>query len=282
MTSKERIEAFFDDQLSTTEKEGLLRDIESDQSLKAEYEFQKEVVEGIQAYRKQELIAKLNTIEVASVGSSTLIKILGTLGIAAVVSGGLFWYINNDQVEPNVEEKLEVVEEPTIQDNDKVPTEAFDKTAADNDLQVKEEVVIDNQESNTEVIPEISETTPDVQIPEMTEPDSEGISAVEDDREVPVSMKTESLSITSTADVEIKLDKRYNFHYQVVNGDLSLYGDFKDSKFEIIELKTSVGLKLYLYYGERYFELKDDSQEVRPLQPVDNKSVITELDKRRL
>ena len=282
MTNTERIEAFFDDQLSATEKEGLLRDIESDQSLKTEFEFQKEVIEGIKVYRKQELIAKLNAVEVASVGTSTLTKILGSLGIAAIVSGGLFWYYSTDQVATTTEENIETIEAPRIEANNNDPVAIIEETATADELVVKEETAEETVRLDPEITTKSVETTPDVQVPEMTEPATEGISAVEDNREVPESINTESRSITSRADVEIKLDKRYDFHYQVINGDLSLYGDFKDSKFEIIELKTNVGIKLYLYYNERYFELKDDSQEIRSLEPVENKKIIEELDKRRL
>src|SRR5210317_27817 len=98
MTNKERIEAYFDDQLSTTEKESLLRDIDSNQSLKAEFEFQQEVIEGIQAYRKQELISRLNSVEIASVGNSALIKILGLIGALTILTGGLYWYLTTNEL----------------------------------------------------------------------------------------------------------------------------------------------------------------------------------------
>ena len=96
MTNRDRIEAYFDNSLSTTEKESLLRDIQSDSSLKSEFQLQKDIVEGIQVYRKQELIARLNAVNVASTGQTTLLKIVGGLGIAAAITGGAFWYFTDD------------------------------------------------------------------------------------------------------------------------------------------------------------------------------------------
>ena len=73
-------------------------------------------------------------------------------------------------------------------------------------------------------------STPDVVIPTMEEPDSEGIAALDENHDAPESMSSEAITISSSADIEVKLSKKYNFHYQVVNGDLTLYGDFDESK----------------------------------------------------
>ena len=283
MTNRERIEAYFDNQLSTTEEESLLRDIESDSSLKTEFEFQQDIVEGIQAYRKEQLIARLNNVKVASTGTSTLTKVIGTMGVAAIITGGLFWYFDSDKAVQMPVEEIEVVEKsspvkgndletiPAEQNGENIVAEkAGSPTANDN-----------NADSNKPVSKSAESTTPDVQVPDMVEPDSEGISAVDDDSRAPESLSTQSVAVSSSGDVEIKLDKKYNFHYQVLNGDLTLYGEFNDSKFEVIELKTNLGIKLYLYYNNRYFELKNDSEKIRPLVPVESKEIITELDKRR-
>ena len=54
MTNQEKIEAYFDNQLSADEQKDLFSQLESDASLKKEFEFQEEIVEGLKAYRKQE------------------------------------------------------------------------------------------------------------------------------------------------------------------------------------------------------------------------------------
>ena len=283
MTNRERIEAYFDNQLSTTEEESLLRDIESDSSLKTEFEFQQDIVEGIQAYRKEQLIARLNNVKVASTGTSTLTKVIGTMGVAAIITGGLFWYFDSDKAVQIPVGKIEVVSKsspvkgndletiPAEQNGENIVAEKAESSSANDN----------STDSNMPASKSTESTTPDVQVPDMVEPDSEGISAVDDDSRAPESLSTQSVAVSSSGDVEIKLDKKYNFHYQVLNGDLTLYGEFNDSKFEVIELKTNLGIKLYLYYNNRYFELKNDSEKIRPLVPVESKEIITELDKRR-
>jgi vacuolar-type H+-ATPase subunit E/Vma4 len=281
MTNRERIEAYFDDQLSTTEKESLLRDIESDPSLKAEFDFQNEVVEGIQNFRKEELITRLNNVEVASVGTSALTKIIGTIGVAAIVTGGLYWYFGSEPSVDLPEDKVEIIEEGTseqeidmVTPKEEEPTEVIviDKASESTNEESSEPASTRRQQA---------ESSADVNVPVMVEPATDGIAAVEDNHDAPESLNSEPVSVTSSADVEIKLDKQYKFHYQVVDGDLTLFGDFNKSKFELIELKTNLGIKLYLYYNELYYELKSDSSEIRPLVPLDNQEVIDELEKRR-
>ena len=284
MTNRERIEAYFDDQLSTTEKESLLRDIESDTALKAEFNFQNEVVEGIQAYRKQQLITRLNNVKVASFGSSALTKIIGAIGIAAIVSVGLFWYFNGAETSQEVSPITEIVdvplktEEPSaIKPTEEDPT----KAEAANEDDAPNITKKTTKQNNEPVVKQEQEITPDVNVPEMVEPASEKVDELTDDNIAPESIKSEAIALNSSANVEIKLDKRYNFHYQIVNDDLTLYGDFNESTFEIIELKINSGIELFLYYNKNYFALKDDSDKIRPLEPVDNKLLIEKLDKRR-
>lgn len=283
MTNRERIEAYFDNNLSTTERESLLRDIESDPSLKAEFEFQQEVINGIKAYRKEELIARLDNVQVASIGNATLTKILGAIGLAAIVSGGLFWFYgtdNNERIES--ENSIEISEEP------KTGTEATEEVAdeANMPVEVIEKAVEETESPGAPVEETVStaqtkDVTPDIVIPDVVEPDSDAITALDDSHEAPESMKTEAVSVTSTANIEIKIDKRYDFHYQVIDGDLTLFGDFDDSTFEVIELKTNLGIKLYLYYNKLYYELKSDTEEIRPLEPVSDNVLVEELNKRR-
>lgn len=281
MTNRDRIEAYFDNSLSTTEKESLLREIETDASLKSEYEFQKDIVEGIQAYRKQELIARLNAVKVASTGQTTLIKIVGSLGIAAVITGGAFWYFNDNTAQDSMNEV--VSENITLEES--LPSEP---ESTNTEPVVSDVVPEDNSENKPEQIEVVREakqkedsSTPDVVIPTMEEPDSEGIAALEENHDAPESMSSESLTISSSADIEVKLSKKYKFHYQVVNGDLTLYGDFDDSKFEVIELRTNKGINLYLFYKDFYYQLKSDSDKIRPLEAVESETLITELNKRR-
>lgn len=91
----DKVAAYFDNELSEAEKQDFLKELEANPELKSEFEFQQQVVEGIQAARKAELKAMLDNVPVASVGtSSTSIIYKAILGGAAtiLVGTGIYWY----------------------------------------------------------------------------------------------------------------------------------------------------------------------------------------------
>ena len=90
-----------------------------------------------------------------------------------------------------------------------------------------------------------------------------------------------TIKLNSKTDVEVKLDKKYDFHYQVRNGGLVLYGNFNESPFEVIELKTNQGINSYLYFKNQFYSLTDKSENINPLVVLTNKELIIELERRR-
>jgi len=286
MTNRERIEAYFDNELSSTEKESLLQEMESDSSLKSDFEMQKEIIEGIKAYRKEQLIAKLNTVKVSSVGQASFLKLAGILGAVAIISGGTLWYFysNNNSIEPEKQEPNQevVLEDTSPQINPEQPAIAEEPTEEVEISKPIEEPV----ESGSETVRETTKTeqsvTPEAAVPDLVEPDSDATPEIDENPDAPQTIATGTAAVTSTADIVVKLHKKYDFHYQVIGGDLTLYGEFDNSKFELIELNTNLGLKLYLFYDKLYYELKSDTEDIRPLSPVEDNEIIAQLDKRRL
>ena len=59
----DKVAAYFDNELSEAEKQDFLKELEANPELKSEFEFQQQVVEGIQAARKAELKAMLDKLE---------------------------------------------------------------------------------------------------------------------------------------------------------------------------------------------------------------------------
>ena len=58
MENIQKIEAFFNNELSDSQKEEFLADLKTDQALQSEFAQQEEIVEGIKDYRKAELISR--------------------------------------------------------------------------------------------------------------------------------------------------------------------------------------------------------------------------------
>ena len=292
MTNNERIEAYFNNELPEADKQQLMQDINSDASLKSEFQFQESVIDGIKDYRKKELIAGLDNIEVVSTGQSILLKTIGTIGIAAVVTVGTYMWINRAEDQPMISEEVTNTEQLVTQ-----PEETQEEVA--NEIEpnniIEEEKVSEGEKANTELVAEAVDTeqaavksdeddsavVPHVIIPEVQEPESGSSVDVDEDLSAPEAMASSTIRLRSSTDVEVKLSKKYNFHYQVKNGGLILFGNFNDSPFEVIELKTNQGINSYLYFEDHFYSLANDSEEIKPLKTIENEQLIKELEKRR-
>ena len=285
MTNSERTEAYFNNELPEAEKQQLLNDVDSDPSLKSEFQFQQDVVDGIKAFRKKELIARLDNVQIAATGQSVLLKGLTVLGIASIATVGTYMWINSDSDKELIAEesgKIEQVisqpdENPLVVDGTAEVT-STKKEDVLNDIPVAEKKNTDKKASSAN---ETTASVPEIIMPEVMEPDSSNDAISEDNLVAPEAMNTSEINISTSTNVEVKFSKKYNFHYQVTDGQLILYGEFEDSPFEVLEMKTNKGIQSYLFYKDNFYNLNSNSEDIEPLQVIENKELIKELQKRR-
>ena len=281
MTNSERIEAYFNNELPEAEKQQLLNDVNSDPTLKSEFQFQEDVVDGIKAYRKKELIAKLDNVQIASTGQAVLLKTLGVIGIAGIATVSTFMWVNNNSDNETVIDKTEIVLPKEIEQPAEVKETIAPITNEKEDASVKE-FIVQKKIAEKEVKPQESEADmPSIVIPEVMEPDSSSDAILEDDLEAPEAIGSSEINISTSTNVNVVFSKKYTFHYQVKEGQLTLFGDFEDAPFEVIEMKTNQGIKSYLYYKNNFFGLNNISEDILPLEKIGNKGLIEELEKRR-
>ena len=290
MTNNERIEAYFNNELTESDRQQLMQDINSDASLKSEFQFQETVIDGIKDYRKKELIARLDNIQVASTGQSMLLKTIGVIGLATVVTVGTYMWINRTEDQPVINEEINNTEQLVAQPEETqeaAVNEVQTNTIVEEDKTGSEMVVeADDRTSNsasTSVTPDKDDSivVPNVVIPEVEEPESDTSVNVDEDLSAPEAMASSSIRLRTSTDVEVKLSKKYDFHYQVQDSGLTLYGEFHNSPFEVIELKTNQGINSYLYFENHFYSLAYVSDEIMPLLLIENKQLIKELEKRR-
>ena len=283
MTNYERIEAFFNNEFTEAEQQQLHQDMESDASLKADFQHQKEVVNGIKAYRKAELIARLDNIQIITSGQSLLLKTLGIIGVASIFAVSTYIWINMSEEQPTKNELVVETEQIAIPQVKKQ-----ELIIANNDANEMPKEEISNDRTEIKGIEKEETTTakvdqviPDIIIPDVQEPESGASVKVDEELSAPESMALATIQLSTSTDVEVKLSKKYNFHYQVNDGGLTLYGNFNDSPFEVIELKTNKGINSYLYFKDHFYSLLINSSEIQPLVALKDKQLIEELQKRR-
>ena len=288
MTNSERIEAYFNNELTEAERQQLLQDVDTDASLKSEFQFQQEVIDGIKAYRKQELIARLDKVEIVSAGKPVWLKVLGITGTVAVVTLGTYLWLDKTTGQTSHKAESSQVEETIAPNQEALPAneQVADKITPIADTQGEAMATDTKKDEQPEPAGKTdkAETTskvPDVVIPEITEPETEATTTTDVDITAPKAMSSSAVRLSTSTDVEVRLSKKYKFHYQVKDGGLILYGNFNDSPFEVLEMKTSKGIKSYLYYKGHFYALATDSDKIRPLVAIENQELIAELQKRR-
>ena len=280
----DKVAAYFDNELSEAEKQDFLKELEANPELKSEFEFQQQVVEGIQAARKAELKAMLDNVPVASVGtSSTSIIYKAILGGAAtiLVGTGIYWYYFSSNT------PAESVQEPvTIEYTDKeqvVEIDNSDVNLEDNNIESQQNAHSEADNKRSSKVENKPSGTPKVNMPEMPDTDDGFASKTlpEESLEVPKTVRNASVNLNSKIDVEVKMKKKYDFHYQFASGKLVLYGDFDDSLFEVLELNVQDESTLYLFYKSNYYYLNDRSGEISELEAVKDEPLKEKLENLR-
>ena len=289
MTNYEKIEAFFDGELNESERDLLLREIESDPALKQEFELQKDIIEGIKAYRKEQLIARLDKLDVATSGQVSLLKTMGLIGLAGILLVGGYILLKPDVQAPA--EKITTKELPQAapQEPDVRKETAVEESQPDQTMITSEKnagkkdatAATATKEPAATGKKEKVATPPTVTIPEFAEPANEEPQMADESPDAPSPVTSAAVRLKENTTVEVKFSKRYKFHYQVKDGGLILYGEFDQGPFEVIEVKTNKGIASYLYYHNNFYCLETDSEEIKPLVAVTNPELIKQLEKRR-
>ncbi len=275
MNNFEKVEAYFNNELSNSEKNDFLNDVETNTELKSEYDFQKDVIGGIKEVRKAELKAMLDKVPIAaSIGTAStyMYKILGGAA-ATILIGSSVWYYTNSSNE------LHIVPETKTEAISKV--DEADKPRLDKNIEAKP--IKKSQENNTSENTNSNNATsarPQVITPNL--PSSEEIveneALPEENLEIPEAINNSSINLGSKINVEVKLKKKYNFHYLYSVRGLVLYGDFEEGLFEILELNKGENIELYLYYESNYYSIKDSSGKITPLRAVSDKNIKLKLE----
>jgi len=264
-----KVEAYFDNELSETEKQDFLKELESNSELKSEFDFQNEIINGIKEARKAELKAMLNKVPIAASNNSSagLFKILASTTTILITGTALWYYFNytpilennnasKQQVITTLDNTPELVPNNSIQGNSSLKTEGIENTSTSDSN-------TSNKKANNTVAHKIN-------MPDIPSADDEftTITSSDDDLRIPANINQTSVKLNTKVDVEIKIKKKYNFHYQFTAGKLTLYGEFEGKPFEVLELNSTDNRDLYLLYNSNYYSITDKSGAIAPLLEV--------------
>ncbi|MFT4834811.1 MAG: hypothetical protein ACJA2C_000077 [Marinoscillum sp.] len=294
-TNQQLIDNYLRNELSTSEAAQFESDLSSNPELLEQLQMDKLIVEGISDLRKAQLKSRLDAIQVAplgfglgqfgSVSALQGVAVIATLSIASISA----WYFlgikeldsnpnlvsNSINIDfPKVSIPIDIITFPLVEvkaansDNEKVlvPTNPIKIEKV-----VTEEMVAANDKVEKSFIPKVD-------LPNLQELDDEAGLTISD-AELPQMAPTDEISRSEnvTVQIEASFKKSESIKYKYYDGKLYLYGDFKDVPYEILEINAKQGRKLYMYYGDRYYNLML-SDKAENLVPITNQTTITELD----
>ena len=313
----ELIESYLQDKLSPEMANDFVKKITADPNLKSEVEFQRDIVESVKVARKAELKARLNRINVTGTSSSSQTGSVLTASAFFIALGLGIYFISSP--EPISQEITILQSDQKPKNESNILTNEDDKELAEITTQDDEPTIITNTDSAQSKVaaPELiaqkqvdkdrtdpvkSSSSNDVSDKDYKDQASNDIAIVEkpmvvipditsdfvDDDELE---STEELDVTDNSismkdestiakfEIENLKDDKYTFNYRFKKGKLLLYGNFSASPYEIIELNTNEGKRIYLYYSDEFYPLNEEQSKIADLTAITEKSLIQELNK---
>lgn len=290
---QEQIDAYLRNELSRSDLVVFEQKMASDPAFKEDVLFEEQVRNGISKFRKAELKARMDAIEIAPVwmagtGSNAVIKTIGGFAIAGILGTGAYFLLNPTDVPLHRSEKTEYITEnnsPRIQSVPEITVpvdESGSKSKPDPVLRLlseEDKPAISDVDPNEGPMAAIStkEFTPQVSVPDFDEVETEeALKLAEVD--IPEASNGDEVSMGSEpVDVKTVQRKGRTISYKYFDGKLFLYGDFKDTPYEILEINGTSGRRLYLYFDAQYYRVHL-SDKVEELPQITEANLISELE----
>jgi len=276
MTNSELVENYLANRLTESERSAFDLQIESDPSLKADVDMQKQIIESIKNARVAELKSMLNNVSITPPASGlTNLKIAAGIIGAGILIGSLYYYFQPKGLmeAPNLSTSIQ----DSVQGNDSA--ESIQKVIPDEEpiKENKQQILTDTKEDlaierkNTTTLPPVI-NQPKI---EVTDPTAE--MSAEDNQGGSVTENSKSLITASHIQVETdSSNKKYNFHYQFNNGKLQLFGPFDKSLYEILEINGDTH-SIFLFYKENYYLLDENQVQITKLPLIKDSGLIKML-----
>lgn len=277
MSNFELIDDYLTGRLSEQENVAFEKQLESDPSLKADVDLQRQILEGVKKARAMELKSMLNKVPVNTgytIEFSVAKIAAGVIG-AGMIGAALYFALKPDQV-PDLSNAAADLSKKSEQIQKK-KEESTTQPAVVEPEQKKEETEIKPETKGTPSKKEQVKETPS----EVKQPKIEAIDPSEEmtgNENSPVVSETHKGAVTvSHIDVETDTaNKKYDFHYQFASGKLFLYGPFDKNMYEILEINGD-NHALFFFYKDNYYLLDEKQMKVTHLEPIKDQNLVRKL-----
>jgi hypothetical protein len=289
----ELLDDLISNRLTGEEKEAFEQRLESDPTLKNEYQLQQKLVEGIRNARVAELKTMLNNTPIppASIGQSLLAKVAAWTVVSGIIATGIYFLLNKDQKEVVENNNKTVVENKVAsEDTNKTVTQPSttpaleEKSAVEKTEKKVVEVEKSSNKKNKKAFTDATRKTSSTDVaqrPNVFDPTGEDQSESNTRPDQPqAQIGTESITEVKASKLEVKMidnDRKYTFHYQFKDGKILLYGSFERNLYEILEFFSDGKRTAFLYYKDNYYLLNEDDDKIKPLVVINNPMLLDKL-----
>ena len=287
---QDKIDQYHSGRMDSNEFDSFEKELASDPSLQAESDFQLDIINGLKEFRKTELKTRLNAVDIAPawfefVQQSTLLKSFGGVAVATLVGTGVYFMAIPDDAGIEKQIVIDAPEEVVKQFSWSIKPAILAKASESEDIQIPSASILNSEKG-------ISESTDNetVELVELNgkeenlslDFDAPTADEVKDEEALEIS-NLEVLPKSSTAeevdpiDVDHELTSSLNIKYKYYDGKLFLSGDFDRAPYEILEINSANGRRIYVKYLDKYYKV-GVTDKLTTLPEVSDKSVIQELE----
>ena len=288
LTNEEFVNSYLDNELSEIDRLDFENKLLHDSELREEYNFQKDLIDGIKETRRLELKNRLSNIPINTPLYQTVgFKAIAVASISAGIGIGAYYLLGEkdaiqlseidlkqNQVTEVEEQKIPVAPKSITPILEVEPQEEIVQ-----DIIIQEKPKTEALAKNTQERSEPVVIQPNVIQPEIVEPFDDEAGEIENlvsDGQIN-NVDNIKENVESTVEIATVKDKRNKFHYKFFENKLYLLGSFNDMPYEIIELNASSGKSYFLYYNDSFYKLEADQAKPAPLVKIENDSLVNEL-----
>lgn len=283
---QEKIDQYHAGRLSSDEMSVLEKELASDPSLQAESNFQSDIINGLKEFRKSELKSRLNGIEVNPawfdfIQQSTLLKSFGGVAVATLIGTGVFFLAEpQDEIE-NESIVIDAPEETIQKFVWNIKPAAISEESKTDELvttlktfkEVNEELFEADKKTPKEIAKEGS-FAPNFRAPAAKDIKDEEALEISSLDKLPESNTSEVEK--KAIDVDHEITKELDVKYKYYDGKLFLSGDFDRAPYEILEINSSDGRRIYVKYLDKFYKV-GITDKLSALPEVKDVTVIKEL-----
>ncbi|WP_425390902.1 hypothetical protein [Ekhidna sp.] len=290
---QEQIDQYHSGLMNESEKASFEKQLEADPALKAESDLQSDIINGLKEYRKIELKSRLDAINVGPtwmefVGQSTLMKSMGGVIVASVIGTGIYFLGDkNEAVETTTQVEVDAPVTESIEyvwnlgaEKEEVSNKELEKPQINQKAVIAEKVeetVVSRPPSSTEELANVDQNEtfkPSFEAPTVDDVTEETKFEATGLDELPET--TETVAKEDPIDVETEISKSSTIKYKYYDGKLFLNGDFDKAPYEILEINSASGRRIYVYYLGTYYKV-GITDRLTELPVVKDQDVINEL-----